>query len=142
MQIAIVNGPNLERVGTREPEIYGTVSLPAYLAQLQREYAPKGVEVSLFFSNHEGALIDELYRCSDCGAAGIILNAGAYTHTSLALADCLRALQLPVVEVHLSNIFAREQMRRTSLLTPYCRALIAGAGVTGYRLALQYLCSL
>ena len=138
MRIAIINGPNLAQVGTREPLIYGSTPLPRYLEELRRAFAPQGVEITPLFSNGEGEVIDALWSANQ-NSHGIILNAGAYTHTSLAIADCLRALQVPVIEVHISNIFAREEIRRTSLTAPYCCGVISGLGVEGYRYALHAL---
>lgn len=134
MNISIINGPNLNMVGQREPDLYGTTSLDTYLRQLTARY-PK-VEFSVFQSNHEGALIDELHRVG-FSATGIVLNAGAYTHTSLALADAVRAIAAPVVEVHLTNVQAREPIRRQSLIAPACLGVIAGLGLDSYRLAIE-----
>lgn len=133
--IAIVNGPNLNLVGTREPEVYGTVSLQSFLDGLPTAYP----EVSFLFfqSNIEGELIDFLQNCRH-GVEGIILNAGGYTHTSIALADCIAAIRTPVIEVHISNVLAREDFRKTSFIASKCVGSISGLGLLGYELALQY----
>lgn len=135
----IINGPNLARVGTREPDIYGKVSLPDFLSSLRTEYFQKGINIEISFSSHEGDIIDLLYQAQDNRAIGIVLNAGAYTHTSIAIADAIRAIQKPVIEVHLSNIFAREAFRHHSFLAPYCLGSISGLGVNGYRWAIEEL---
>ena len=137
-RILIINGPNLNLLGTREPEIYGRVSMDDYLKALSVDYP--GVEIDYFQSNHEGDLIDRLHEAGfDSELAGIILNAGAYSHTSLAIADAIRAIERPVVEVHISNTSAREPQRHISLLTPACRGIIAGFGLESYRLAIESL---
>lgn len=132
MKIAIVNGPNLNLVGKREKTIYGDQSLIEYLDKLQSETP---FQVELFQSNVEGELINFLQQ-SD--ADGIILNAGGYTHTSVAIRDCIAAIQKPVVEVHISNIAARETFRHESLISPVCVGCIFGFGLKGYDLALLY----
>ena len=141
MRIAIINGPNLNLVGTREPEVYGNRSLDDYLDRLAADVAQQGVELTRFQSNHEGAIIDELHRVGRGALAvdGIVLNAGAYTHTSLAIADAIRAIDPPVVEVHISNVHAREAVRHTSLIAGACRGSIAGFGLDSYRLAVMAL---
>ncbi|MBP5560864.1 MAG: type II 3-dehydroquinate dehydratase [Muribaculaceae bacterium] len=136
MKIAIINGPNLNLVGVREPEVYGNQSLDTYLRQLTARYPL--VEFSTFQSNSEGALIDEIHRVG-FHVDGIILNAGAYSHYSLAIADAVRAVTAPVVEVHISNVHAREEFRRRSVLAPACKGVIAGFGLDGYRLAVEAL---
>lgn len=137
-KILIINGPNLNLLGTREPEIYGRVSMDDYLKALSVDYP--GVEIDYFQSNHEGDLIDRLHEAGfDNELAGIILNAGAYTHTSLALADAIRAIERPVVEVHISNTAAREDIRSRSLIAPACRGTIAGFGMDSYRLGIEAL---
>jgi 3-dehydroquinate dehydratase II len=133
---AIVNGPNLNLIGTREPEIYGTQSLEDYLARLKDKY--KDHNLSLFQSNIEGELINFLHDCRG-KMEGIVLNAGAYTHTSIALADAISAINIPVVEVHISNVLAREDYRKTSFIASKCAGSISGLGLDGYRLALEYL---
>ncbi len=137
-RIAVVHGPNLNLLGKREPHVYGTRTLDD-LNQTVRDKAKKlGVEVSVFQSNHEGEIIDFLQKEAP-GSAGIIINPGAFSHYSLAIYDCLQALAVPVVEVHLSNIHAREEFRSKSVTARAARGVIAGLGFTGYELALEYL---
>ncbi len=137
MKILIINGPNLNLLGTREPEIYGTLTMEAYLEQLRTRFAE--VEIDLYQSNSEGAIIDKLHSAR--GAyAGVVLNAGAYTHYSIAIADAIRAVSpLPVVEVHISNVAAREEFRRRSVIAPACRGSIVGFGMMSYDLAVEAL---
>lgn len=141
MWIEIMNGPNLQRLGTREPGIYGTTSMDDCLTSLRARYAD-ALRLTYFQSNHEGALIDRLYELDEQGVSGIVLNAGAYTHTSLALADALRTIAPPTIEVHLSNIYQREPIRQTSLLSAVCRGVISGFGIDSYRLGLESLLGL
>ena len=136
MKIAIINGPNLNLLGSREPEIYGNVSFEDYLKELKSSYANQ--EISYFQSNIEGELIDFLHQCFKKNVDGVVLNAGAYTHTSVALADAVAAIKLPVIEVHISNIMAREEFRKTSFIASKCVGSISGLGLNGYDLALQY----
>lgn len=138
-KILIINGPNLNLLGTREPEVYGHVSMDEYLRALSVDYP--GVEIDYYHSNHEGDLIDRIQEVGfDSDYAGIVLNAGAYTHTSLALADAIRAIDIPVVEVHISNTAARpEAIRHTSLIAPACRGTITGFGMDSYRLGIESL---
>jgi 3-dehydroquinate dehydratase-2 len=137
-RILVVNGPNLNLLGKREPHIYGTRSL-ADLTDAVRERAVKlGLEVSFFQSNHEGELIDFLQKEAP-GSAGIVINPGALSHYSLALADCLQSLSIPTVEVHISNIHAREEYRSRSVTARAARGVITGLGFTGYLLALESL---
>lgn len=132
MKILIINGPNLNLLGTREPDIYGSRSFESYLTELREML--DGDEIQYRQSNHEGDIIDFLHE-ADCD--GIILNAGAYTHTSLAIADAIAAISIPVIEVHISNIAAREAIRHTSLIAPVCQGSIAGFGLNSYFLAAQ-----
>lgn len=137
-KILILNGPNLNLLGTREPEVYGRVSMDDYLKALAVDYP--GVEIDYFQSNSEGELIDRLQEAGfDEELAGIVFNAGAYTHTSLALADAIRAIERPVVEVHISNPAAREEIRHRSLIAPACRGTISGFGMDSYRLGIEAL---
>ncbi|MCC5789327.1 MAG: type II 3-dehydroquinate dehydratase [Opitutales bacterium] len=138
-KIAIVNGPNLNRLGVREPEIYGSKSLADLENQLLNMVAPEEAELEFFQSNHEGSLIDFITGFEDDNGAGIILNPGALTHTSLALRDAIAGLSLPVVEVHISNIYRREKIRQHSLTAPACVGVISGLGFAGYSAALNYL---
>jgi 3-dehydroquinate dehydratase-2 len=136
MKILILNGPNLNLLGKRQPEIYGNVSFDDYFTRLQTEFPQH--ELVYFQSNHEGALIDFLQENSD-GAHGLVINAGGLTHTSVSLADAVANLAFPSVEVHISNIFAREEFRHHSYLSPVCKGLICGLGLSGYSLAISYL---
>ena len=135
-KILILNGPNLNPLGRREPEIYGSGSFEAFLQQLREQYADK-VEISYAQSNVEGELVNHLQEAGFGVFDGIVLNAGAYTHTSIALGDCIRAIETPVIEVHISNIHAREPFRHRSLLAAACRGTICGFGLDSYRLAVE-----
>ena len=134
MRVIIINGPNLNLLGQREPSVYGADSFEAYFATLQQAYPQ--LELSYFQSNHEGALLDKLHEVG-FSYDGIILNAGAYTHTSLALHDAIRAITTPVVEVHISNTFAREAFRHHSYISAVAKGVIVGFGMESYRLALE-----
>lgn len=135
-EILIINGPNLNLVGRREPGIYGNRSLDEYLDTIA-DTMPH-VKISRMQSNHEGEIIDMLHEWGfDTGIKGIVLNAGAYTHTSLAIADAIAAIKVPVVEVHISNVAAREEIRHHSMISPVCRGVIAGFGLDSYRLAIE-----
>ena len=136
--VVVVNGPNLNLLGKREPEIYGTRSLEDLNQVVRAKAGRLGFDVSLFQSNDEGAIIDFLQQHAP-GSAGIVINPGALSHYSLALYDCLQALALPVVEVHLSNIHAREEFRSRSVTARAARGVITGLGFVGYELALEYL---
>lgn len=138
-KILIINGPNLNLLGVREPDVYGRISMDDYLKALAVDYPH--VEIDYYQSNHEGDLIDRLHEASfDSSLAGIVFNAGAYTHTSLALADAIRSIETPVVEVHISNVAARpESIRHQSLIAPACRGTIAGFGMDSYRLGIEAL---
>ena len=138
--ILLVNGPNLNLLGEREPEIYGRTTLHEIEKLVRDACAGWNVEVKSFQSNHEGALIDFLQE-HRARARGIVINAGAFTHTSYALHDCLKAMPVPAVEVHISNIHAREAFRRESVIAPACRGQIAGLGIRGYLLAAEWLCA-
>ena len=133
----ILDGPNLNRLGRREPSIYGVVSSQEMMERLQQDFP--NVTIEYHQSNHEGVLIDLLQQFDDEKVSGIIFNAGAYTHTSLALADAIRSLSTPVIEVHLSNTAAREEYRHTSYIAPVVRGTITGFGILSYRLALLAL---
>lgn len=135
MKIAIINGPNLNLLGKREPDVYGTTSFDDFLKELQKRY-PK-IEIVYFQSNVEGELINKLHEFG-FSFDGIILNAGAYTHTSVAIADAIAAIKTAVIEVHLSNIFAREDFRHVSYSGSKCVGSISGLGLKGYELALNY----
>ena len=135
-KIQIINGPNLNLLGRREPGVYGARSFDDCLAGLRRRYP--GVQIDYFQSNIEGELINRIHEVG-FDYDGIILNAGAYTHTSIALQDAIRAVPAPVVEVHISNVYAREEYRHHSFLSPACRGCIAGFGLDSYRLAVEAL---
>lgn len=136
MKIQIINGPNLNMLGKREPEIYGSQSFETYLAALRKQIA--GVQLDFYQSNIEGELIDKMQEVG-FEYDGIVLNAGAYTHTSIALQDCIRSLACPVIEVHISNVYKREEFRHHSMLSCACIGVIAGFGLESYRLAIEYL---
>ena len=134
MTIQIINGPNLNLLGVREPSVYGSTSFDDFLPRLRACFPD--VQLDYFQSNIEGELIDKLqavgFQCD-----GIVLNAGAYTHTSIALADCIRAISAPVVEVHISNVHQREAFRHQSMIAAACRGVICGFGLDSYRLAIE-----
>ncbi len=136
MKIQIINGPNLNLLGVREPGIYGSSSFESYLPTLRQRYPD--IQIDYYQSNIEGELID---RMQQVGFAydGIVLNAGAYTHTSIALHDCIRSLTAPVIEVHISNVHTREEFRHHSMISAACRGVIAGFGLDSYRLAIEAL---
>lgn len=138
--INIINGVNLNLLGKREPAIYGSQTFEDYLATLQEKYASVA-NISYFQSNIEGEIVNQIQAIGfgKQPYLGIILNAGAYTHTSIAIADAIKAISTPVVEVHISNVFAREAFRHHSFLSPVCKGMITGLGLLGYDLALQYL---
>ncbi len=136
MRVLIINGPNLNLLGRREPEIYGPRSFEAYFQELQSRYSQ--LELEYFQSNHEGAILDKLHD-SGAHAHGIVINAGALAHTSIALADAIAAIRKPAVEVHISNVFERESYRHHSYLTAKCSGCIIGLGLEGYALAIEYL---
>jgi 3-dehydroquinate dehydratase II len=135
MKLLILNGPNLNLLGKREPETYGNLSFDDFFKTLKSRFAQ--VEFEYYQSNVEGELINKLHAVG-FSYAGVILNAGAYTHTSIALHDAIAAIKTPVVEVHISNIYAREEFRHKSLITSKCAGLITGFGMEGYALAVQY----
>lgn len=134
MRIQIINGPNLNLLGVREPEIYGQESFEDYFGKLTERYPD--IQFSYFQSNIEGELINKMQEVG-FDFDGIILNAGAYTHTSVALQDCIRSLKTPVIEVHISNVATREGFRQQSLIAPACKGIIAGFGLDSYRLAVE-----
>ena len=133
-KIQIINGPNLNLLGVREPEVYGGQTFGDYLEQLRRAYPD--IEISYFQSNVEGEIINQIQEAGFKGD-GIILNAGGYTHTSVAIRDAIKAVPAPVVEVHISNVHAREEFRHHSMLSAVCVGVIAGFGLDSYRLALD-----
>ena len=136
MKVLIVNGPNLNLLGVREPKIYGKRSFEEYFESLQLEFP--GITLHYFQSNHEGEIIDKLHEAG-FSYNGIVLNAGGLTHTSISLGDAVAALESPVIEVHISNVFAREAFRHHSYLAPHCVGVISGFGLKGYEMAINYL---
>jgi 3-dehydroquinate dehydratase-2 len=133
-KIQIINGPNLNLLGVREPSVYGSKPFETYLEELRAAYPQ--CEISCFQSNIEGEMIGKIHE-TGFSSDGIILNAGAYTHTSIALRDAIKAVSAPVVEVHVSNVYAREAFRHQSMLSAVCRGVITGFGMDSYRLALE-----
>jgi len=134
--IEIINGPNLNLTGLRQPDIYGSTTMEQMLADLRKQFP--NIQIGYFQSNIEGQLIDRIHQVG-FSADGIIINAGGYSHTSVALHDAITSIPAPAIEVHLSNIFAREDYRHHSLLTSACRGIICGLGIHGYSLAIQNL---
>jgi 3-dehydroquinate dehydratase-2 len=134
MKIQIINGPNLNLLGLREPSIYGSESIDDFIGKLKAQYSI--IEIDYYQSNVEGELINKLHEVG-FSYDGIILNAGGYTHTSVAIADAIAAIKTPVVEVHVSNIYAREEYRHVSLTGKNCKGVLTGFGLDGYRLALE-----
>ena len=138
LRFLVLHGPNLNLLGTREPEVYGRATLEDIEAELVRVAKEAGAEVQCFQSNHEGALIDRIHEARTW-ADGIVINPGGLTHTSVALRDALSGVELPVVEVHLSNVAAREDFRQRSLISPIVLGVVSGFGPTSYRLGLEGL---
>lgn len=136
MKLLIINGPNLNLLGSREPEIYGEETFEEYLLILQQEFPT--ITINYFQSNHEGEIIDKLHE-ANYDYDGVVLNAGAYSHTSIAIRDAISAIEPPVVEVHISNVYAREEFRQKSYLSAVCEGVIVGLGTRGYELAVRYL---
>ncbi|MFY7880486.1 MAG: type II 3-dehydroquinate dehydratase [Lacibacter sp.] len=136
MKIAIINGPNLNLLGTREPGIYGSQTFEQYFSDLKKKFP--SVEFSYFQSNVEGELINELQRIG-FDSSGIVLNPGGYTHTSVAIGDAIAAITAPVIEVHISNVHAREDFRKISHVSSKCKGTISGLGLKGYELAVSFL---
>lgn len=133
-KIIIINGPNLNLLGKRQPEIYGAVTFEDYLKTLNASFPH--IQIDYYQSNHEGELIDKLHQIGFGEYKGIVFNAGAYTHTSLAIADAVAGINTPVIEVHVSNVHARESIRHQSLMAKNCKGIIAGFGLESYRLAI------
>jgi 3-dehydroquinate dehydratase-2 len=139
MRIDLLNGPNLNLLGTREPEIYGSTKLPELEASLIAMAAERGVTLEVFQSNSEGALVDRIHAAWASGSSGVVINPGAYTHTSVALRDAFLGTGLRFVEVHISNVYAREEFRHHSTLRDVAEGCIVGLGLAGYRYALDAL---
>jgi 3-dehydroquinate dehydratase-2 len=139
-KIWIINGPNLNLLGKRQPEIYGYKSFETYFLELKSTFPQ--VDLHYFQSNHEGAIIDHLQGIGFGQSDGLVINPAAYTHTSIAIGDCLAAIQLPCVEVHISDIYQRETFRHHSFIKPYCIDSIVGQGLEGYKLAIEKLLNL
>lgn len=135
MNLQIINGPNLNLLGKREPEVYGDRDFESFLAALKLKFPT--VNISYYQSNVEGELINKLHEIGFL-ADGIIFNAGGYTHTSVAIADAVASIKSPVIEVHISNVYAREEYRHVSLMAKHCKGVIAGLGLSGYELAIKY----
>jgi 3-dehydroquinate dehydratase II len=134
MKILILNGPNLNLLGRREPSIYGNLTFEEFFETLKKKY--KNIELQYFQSNVEGELINKLHEVG-FSYDGIVLNAGAYTHTSIAIGDAIKGIETPVIEVHISNVYAREEFRHVSYIAPNAKGIIAGFGLQSYELALQ-----
>jgi 3-dehydroquinate dehydratase II len=139
MKILILHGPNLNLLGTREPGVYGRLTLAEIDERIAELAEREHVELRVVQSNHEGTLIDELHGAREAGYDGVVINAAAYTHTSVALRDAITAIELPTVEVHISNVHAREPFRHQSLIAPVCLGQVVGLGWRGYLLALEGL---
>lgn len=137
MRIQIINGPNINLLGKREPEIYGTTSFEVYLDWLRNHYP--GLQIDCFQSNIEGELVSCIQHAGFGGADAIVLNAAAYTHTSIAILDAVKAVPVPVIEVHISNVHGRELFRRVSMIAAACQGVICGFGLDSYRLAIEAL---
>ena len=139
MDVLVINGPNLNTLGTREPEVYGYTTLPEIEAALIAQGAAAGLSVDTFQSNHEGALIDRLHEARGDGTRFVIINPGAFTHTSIALRDAFAAVAVPFIEIHISNVHAREEFRHHSYLSGLARGVLVGLGTQGYHLAMDYV---
>ncbi len=140
-KVLVINGPNLNLLGTREPEIYGATTLADVEAGLRAQGEALGVEVLCFQSNHEGAIVDRIHAARTEGVAWVLINPGAYTHTSVAIRDALVGVAVPFIEVHISNVHKREPFRHHSYLSDVAEAVMAGFGTAGYGLALQFIAS-
>ena len=140
MKILILNGPNLNLLGKREPNIYGAKSFEAFLEEVKKEFSNH--EIDYYQSNIEGEIIDTLQKSDQQNYAGVIINAGGYSHTSVAIADAVASISIPVISVHISNIYQRESERHKELIAQYVQGGIFGLGINGYRLAIQHLINL
>jgi 3-dehydroquinate dehydratase II len=137
MRILIINGPNLDILGKREPEVYGTTGLWDIENRLKTKFS--NIKLEFYQSNSEGPIIEALHKALDGATDGVVLNPGAFTHYSYAIRDAVAALKIPVIEVHISNVNAREEFRRESVIAPVCKGVIAGLGVRSYELAIEYI---
>ncbi len=141
VRLLILNGPNLNRLGKREPEVYGTKSLVDIESDILKLATEHNVDIDFFQSNSEGDLIDKIHELADSGGDGIVFNPGAFSHYSIALRDAVASVDVPVVEIHISNIHSRETFRHTSIIAPVCIGQVTGLGVFGYELAFRYFLS-
>ena len=141
MKLLVINGPNLNMLGIREKNIYGAQTYEDLKNLIEKTFADQGVEGEIYQSNHEGALVDRIRQAYFDGTDGIVINPAAYTHTSVAIADAVAAIEVPVVEVHITNIYAREEERRVSLLSKACAGVISGFGLRSYDLAMEFFCA-
>ena len=139
MKLLVINGPNINFLGIREKGIYGTANYESLTARLSEKAKQEGHELEVFQSNYEGALIDKLQQAYHTGVQGIIINPGAFTHYSIAVRDALASLEIPKVEVHISNVHKREEFRHVSVTAPVCTGQVVGLGLKGYELAMDYL---
>ncbi len=139
MDVLLINGPNLKSLGTREPDVYGRTTLADIERNVTMQGAAAGLDVACFQSNHEGAILDRLYEAQRSGAQFVIINPGALTHTSVALRDALAAVAIPFIEVHISNVHAREEFRRHSYLSDLAVGVLVGFGAYGYTMAMDYV---
>lgn len=139
MDVLVINGPNLNTLGTREPEIYGSTTLAQIEAGLAEQGRAAGLDVDCFQSNHEGAIVDRLHAARTDGTRYVIINPGAFTHTSVAIRDAFAAVALPFCEVHISNVHAREEFRRHSYLSDIATGVLTGFGVVGYTMAMSFV---
>lgn len=140
MKLYIINGPNLNFLGIREPAHYGSTTYEGLLEMIRNHAQTLGVEVACYQSNHEGDLVDKIQEAYYTGADGIVINPGAYTHTSIALLDAVKSVQIPTVEVHISKVEEREDFRQVSYIRAACQKTITGQGVAGYLQAMEFLC--
>lgn len=139
MDVLVINGPNLNTLGTREPEVYGTTTLADIEASLKAQASEAGVSVEAFQSNHEGDIVDRLHAARDEGVRFVIINPGAFTHTSVAIRDAFAAVMIPFVEVHISNVHAREEFRKHSYLSDLAIGVLTGFGAYGYTMAMDFV---
>jgi 3-dehydroquinate dehydratase-2 len=137
MDVLLINGPNLNLLGTRKPEVYGSTTLADVEASMREQAEKLGLDLECFQNNHEGGIVDRIHAAKGEGCRHFIINPGAYTHTSVAIRDAFEGVEIPFVEVHISNVHAREQFRHHSFLSPIAAGIIVGCGVKGYNLALD-----